>query len=109
METKKAGAERTVALIGLSGRKTIVSKEYQALLSATYGTEDYNRLQGPPADQAAAGLGISRMELNRAIDEGSLDAWYVYDGYTPGVRRLKSVTVTTESIMRFRTRKSRRN
>jgi hypothetical protein len=109
MAGKKPDPTLPMSLLEKPGKKSITWTDYQALLHATYGTESYDRLQGVSPDGAAAGLNMSREALQRAIDRGSLDVWYVYDGYVPGVRKLKVVSVTTESIARFRTRSHRRN
>jgi hypothetical protein len=109
MAGKKPDLTLVKSLLEQPGKKTITWTDYQALLHATYGTEQYDRLQGVSPVGAAAGLNMSHEALQRAIDRGSLDVWYVYDGYVPGVRKLKTVSVTTESIARFRIRSHRRN
>ena len=109
MGAKKNDSPPAEPLLEQSGKKTIVLKQYNDLLRSTYGTEYYDRLQGPTPERAAVGLGISREALNRAIEQGTLDAWYVYDGYVPGVRKLKIISVTTESIARFKSSSRRRN
>jgi hypothetical protein len=57
---------------------------------------------------AAAGLNMSPEALQSAIERGSLDVWYVYDGYVPGVRKLKAVCVNPQSHW-LRMRNHRRN
>ena len=109
MGAKKTDPNLTKSLLDQSGKKTITWTDYQALLYAAYGTEDYDRLQGVSPDGACAGLRMTRDALNRAIEKGNLDAWYVYDGFVPGVRKLKVVSVTTESIARYRMTTHRRN
>ena len=106
---KKSHLPLPDSLLEQPGKKFITWKQYQDLLYSTYGTPEYDRLQGSNPDLAAAGLRMTKEALLRAIEQGSLDAWYVYDGYVPGVRQLKSITVTTESIARFKSNAFRRN
>jgi hypothetical protein len=76
---------------------------------ASMGTSDYEYLHGPSPGGAAGELGISRQAVHRAIDRGSLTAWYVYDGTTaPVLRQLRMVNVTMESIEQYKNSGRRR-
>jgi hypothetical protein len=99
---KKLNAPSPRSLLGRKGKKTITWEKYEALLYSTFGTDDYKRLQGPSPGGAAAELDMSRQAVHRAIERGSLDAWYVYDGVVPGLRRLRMINVTMESIERYK-------
>jgi hypothetical protein len=54
---------------------------YQALSRLAFADGSEDKVVGPSPGGAAAELGVSRQAVHRAIDRGTLDAWYVA---TPG-------------------------
>jgi hypothetical protein len=108
MPMKKLNPPSPKSILGKKGKKTITWTKYEALLYSTFGTDDYKRLQGPSPGGAAVDLDMSRQAVHRAIERGSLDAWYVYDGKIPGLRQLRMINVTMESIERYKASGRRR-
>jgi hypothetical protein len=109
MPMNKLNRPSPKSILGKKGKKTISWAKYEALLLSTIGTDDYKRLQGPSPGGAAADLDMSRQAVHRAIDRGALDAWYVYDGSAvPGLRKLRMINVSMESIERYKVSGRRR-
>lgn len=67
------------------GRITYTVSEYEALLAASTPRRRIEMLGHSPG-KAAALAGISRQAIHRAIDRGTLEAFYVHDDDTGDLR-----------------------
>lgn len=67
------------------GRVTYTVSEYEAVLAGSTPRRRAEMLGHSPG-KAAALAGISRQAIHRAIDRGTLDAFYVHDDATGELR-----------------------
>jgi hypothetical protein len=95
-------------LLERRGKKTLPSmSRYLALwrLAEAHGLG--SKVAGPSPGGAAAELSISRQAVHRAIDRGTLDAWYAAVPNDTGALEYY-VFVTEESIRRYKVSGRRR-
>jgi hypothetical protein len=96
------------ALIDKRGKKTLPSmSRYQALGRIAFADGCGGKVNGPSPGGAAAELGVSRQAVHRAIDRGTLDAWYVAAPGESGADKFY-IFVTEESIKRYKASGRRR-
>jgi hypothetical protein len=95
-------------LLERRGKKTLPSmSRYLALSRVAHSNGCPHKVDGPSPGGASAELGISRQAVHRAIDRGTLDAWYVKMVGEGGSAEFY-VFVTGESIRRYKASGRRR-
>jgi hypothetical protein len=98
---------RLKTLLSKPGKKHVSTGRYGALLRLAFANDLADKVGGVSPGGAAAELSISRQAVHRAIDRGTLDAWYVSETGEEHDSRCY-VYVTDESIKRYKSSGRRR-